>query len=288
MAIARKRQVGPCVAWLGFNFYLPLGIIAVTPEKIDRAVLFMNSILKGTAIAFNEYRSLIGLLEHMLLFVGGDRTFMYHLYGRNFREGIRGGPLTQMVFHERHFKAIRRWSQTLALRAGCFCSATLTAASAIFPPLRSCLQHSSLFSGGASISDTVCSLYSDAYVLAPVAGPPDDIRGGLGGYAHGCFWHFQLPRRFANLLHITAWEFMAHALNVIVFSPFVAGQTSYWYADAISTVQTMARFRTKSLAMQIIHENLIHMPEYLALGARSFHAHVYGRVNVPADQMPNG
>ena len=45
----------------------------------------------------------------------------------------------------------------------------------------------------------------------------------------------------------------------------------------------MARFRTKSLAMQIIHENLIHMPEYLALGARSFHAHVYGRVNVPAD-----
>jgi deoxycytidylate deaminase len=35
--------------------------------------------------------------------------------------------------------------------------------------------------------------------------------------------------------------------------------------------------------MQIIHELLIHTPEYLALGLRSYHSHVYGRVNVPAD-----
>ena len=32
-AIARKRQVGPCICWLGFNFYLPMGIVAVAPEK---------------------------------------------------------------------------------------------------------------------------------------------------------------------------------------------------------------------------------------------------------------
>ena len=274
MAIARKRQVGPCVSWLGFNFYLPFGIIAVTPEKIFRAQSLMNSILQGAAVAFNEYRSLVGLLEHLLLFVGGDRTFMYHLYGRNFRAGIRGGPLTRMVFHERHFRAMRRWSQTLAQRTGCFCSAALTASSVVIPPLRSCLQHSSLFLGGPPISDSVFSLYSDAYVLAAVAGPRDDIRGGLGGYAHGCFWHHSLPRHIANLLHITSWEFLAYALNVIVFSSVVAGQTSYWYADATSTVTTMIRFSSRSPAMQIIHELLIHTPEYLALGLRSYHSHV--------------
>jgi hypothetical protein len=46
--------------------------------------------------------------------------------------------------------------------------------------------------------------------------------------------------------------------------------------------QWLDRFRTKSPAIHIIHEFFIHMPEYLALGTRSFYAHVYGRINVPA------
>jgi hypothetical protein len=28
-AIARKRQVGPCVCWLGFNFYLPINMLSL-------------------------------------------------------------------------------------------------------------------------------------------------------------------------------------------------------------------------------------------------------------------
>jgi hypothetical protein len=31
---------------------------------------------------------------------------------------------------------------------------------------------------------------------------------------------------------------MAYALNVIIFSPIVAGHPSFWYADAVSTIQT--------------------------------------------------
>jgi hypothetical protein len=34
-------------------------------------------------------------------------------------------------------------------------------------------------------------------------------------------------RRIAFLLHITAWEFMAYALNVNIFSPIVAGHPSF-------------------------------------------------------------
>jgi hypothetical protein len=40
----------------------------------------------------------------------------------------------------------------------------------------------------------------------------------LGGYAHGYWWNHPLCRRIAFLLHITAWEFMAFVLNVIIFS----------------------------------------------------------------------
>ena len=268
-AIARKRQVGPCICWLGFNFYLPMGIVAVAPEKIARAVDLLNSILAGTTITFNQYRSFIGLLEHMLIFVGGDRTYMYHLYGRNFHAGLAGGPLTRMIFSTRHFTALRRWSRVLLLRAGCFFSAAFKSHSVAIPLLRSHLQSSSLFLGDSPISDVPISLYSDAYVKERTLGSFDtleDLHGGLGGYAHGFWWHHPLCRRIAFLLHITAWEFMAYALNVIIFAPIVAGHPSFWFADAVSTIQTMIRSSTRSLAMQVIHELLIQSPEFAAVG----------------------
>jgi hypothetical protein len=76
---------------------------------------------------------------------------------------------------------------------------------------------------------------------------------------------------------------MAYALNVIIFAPIVAGHPSFWFADAVSTIQTMDRSNTRSLAMQVIHELLIESPKFAAIGPHQFHVHVYGRVNVPAD-----
>ena len=93
MAIARKRQVGPCLTWLGFNFYLPMGIVTVAPEKISRAHKVIQSItITGAVVTFDQYRRFLGLLEHMLLIVGGDRTWMYGLYGATFARGLRCGP----------------------------------------------------------------------------------------------------------------------------------------------------------------------------------------------------
>jgi hypothetical protein len=79
-----------------------MGIVAVAPEKISRAVNLLGNILSGTTVTFNQYRSFIGLLDHILLFAGGDRTFMYHLYGRNFHAGRSGGPLSRMIFSPTH------------------------------------------------------------------------------------------------------------------------------------------------------------------------------------------
>jgi hypothetical protein len=76
---------------------------------------------------------------------------------------------------------------------------------------------------------------------------------------------------------------MAYALNVIIFAPIVAGHPSFWYADAVSTIQTIIRSNTRSLAKQVKHKLLIQSPEFSAIGPHQFHVHVYGRVNVPAD-----
>ena len=44
-------------------------------------------------------------------------------------------------------------------------------------------------------------LYSDAAV--------EETSGGLGGWAHGEYWHSELSPADRKLLHITAWEFVA-------------------------------------------------------------------------------
>jgi len=120
MAIPRKRQVGPCLTWLGFNFYLPAGVVTVVPSKVHRALTFAEGILSGSKVTFDQYRRFIGLLEHMLLFVGWDRTFMYGLYWNNYRRGNLHGPATPMYFGDFQQTAIRRWVATLMLRGGCF------------------------------------------------------------------------------------------------------------------------------------------------------------------------
>ena len=106
MALAKKRQVGDRLTWNGFNFYYSAGIVSVTPDKICRAREVVERILDGALITFDVYRKLLGLFEHMLIFVGGDRTFMYGLYDHNFRRGSLLGPTTRMIFQAVHIKKV--------------------------------------------------------------------------------------------------------------------------------------------------------------------------------------
>ena len=54
-------------------------------------------------------------------------------------------------------------------------------------------------------------LFSDAAL--------DADGGGLGGWAHGEYWHFELSSADALIMHISAWEYIALALNIIIFGP---------------------------------------------------------------------
>jgi hypothetical protein len=79
----------------------------------------VEQILDGGIVCFDQYRRLLGLLEHLLVFVGGDRTFMYGLYGWNFHRGLTFGPATRMVFRAVHTDSFRRWLLILMSKAGC-------------------------------------------------------------------------------------------------------------------------------------------------------------------------
>ena len=184
MAIPRKRQVGTSLTWLGFNFYLTAGIVTVAPEKVHRALAFAEGILRGATVTFDQYRRFIGLLEHMVLFVDGDRTFMYGLYWDNYRRGLRYGPATHMKFGDFQFKALRRWVHTLMQRGGCYFSSALRSSSIPIPKLPECPFGASDIFGTPPRYSQIISLFSDAFATT--------TNGGLGGYAHGSFWHIPL------------------------------------------------------------------------------------------------
>ena len=65
MAIAVKSQLGSRVAWLGFDFYLGLAVVAVQPDKLARKRGAVAVILDGQSSSYAELQSLLGLLEHL-------------------------------------------------------------------------------------------------------------------------------------------------------------------------------------------------------------------------------
>jgi len=275
MAIARKRQVGPCLTWLGFNFYLPAGVVTVAPSKVHRALTFAEGILRGSKVTFDQYRRFIGLLEHMLLFVDGDRTFMYGLYWNNYRRGILYGPSTEMHFGHSQLSALRRWIATLMARGGCFFSSVLRSSSIPIPQLPDHPFSSSDIFGGLPTSSQQVSLFSDAFATPTV--------GGLGGYAHGSYWHIPLDADDMALMHITAWEFVAIGINVIIFGPLFEGGEVFLLADALASVQIISSNAAHAPTLQVLHSLFLSLPEYTNLQPHVITSHVYGRINILAD-----
>lgn len=281
MAIARKRQVGTRMTWLGFNFFLTSGIITATPEKLSKGREVLNQILDGSITTFDQYRRLLGLLEHLLLFVGADRSFMYGLYGQNFRRGLMFGPATRMVFGRQQLESLGRWLYTLTTGGGCFFSMALSSPTIPLPEKGlALLPPDSNLLAPRPISGEEFHLYSDAAV--------EDTSGGLGGWVHGECWHFPLSQADRDLLHITAWEFVALGINIIIFGRRLSGFQVHLLADALATVQVMFHRAAHSPHMQCIHRLILALPELACLGPLRSENHVFGEVNICADAASRG
>ena len=277
MAGPAKRQVGTSVTSLGFNFYPSLGIVAVTPEKVARASAVVCDIVSGAVVRFDEYRRLLGLLEHMLVLVGGDRTFMNHAYGGCFRRGLRFGPATRMVFSSLQSDTFRRWSRTLLVHAGSFFSAALAPAAGVAaPPFpRDALGECPLLSWQQAPPDPDFFLFSDAAAESGFA--------GIGGWSHGEWWHLQLPAAEAALFHITALEMLAAGVNVVLYGDRLRGYPVRLCSDALATVQILQSKAAHSPTLQAVHEVILSLPEFASLEPTLQVDHVYGEANVMAD-----
>ena len=279
MAIAKKRQVGARYKWLGFNFFLPAGLIVPVPEKVSRANEWIALILRGEPIMFDEYRRLVGLLEHLLPLMGGDREWMYGLY-EFFAAAVAQGPSTTMRFSPRSLRKLQHWFNVLATSAGCFNSVTLKSRNLPTPVLPEFTRRKNELISSSPVLERAASLYSDAAV--------EGSSGGIGGWAHGDYWHLMLSAEDCALMHITAWEFVALGINLITFASRLEHRTIYLLSDAMATVQVMQLGAARAPVMQIIHEAILARPEYRRFDGNLLEQHVFGEMNILADAASRG
>ena len=79
MEQASKRQHGTHYISLGIGFIETLGIAYITQDKLGRCVERLEELRNGT-LSFEHYRSLLGLLEHVLFLANMDRDATSGLY----------------------------------------------------------------------------------------------------------------------------------------------------------------------------------------------------------------
>jgi hypothetical protein len=79
MAIPEKRSIGVWGIWLGIIIFSSLGVLATPRQKILRAQQAIAATLRRSA-CYAEYRSLVGLLEHLRCVGRVPRRFMHALY----------------------------------------------------------------------------------------------------------------------------------------------------------------------------------------------------------------
>jgi len=212
----------------------------------------------------------------MLLFVGADRDFIYTLYAQNFRRGMQFGLTTRIIFQTLQRSALEKWLNILTTRGGCFFSMALSSPNIPLPERGlSLVPHGSDLFAPRPITSESFHLYSDAAV--------EETSGGLGGWAHGEYWHFELSPAHRKLLHITAWEFVALGINIIVFGRRLSGAHVYLLVDALAEVHVMLSRAAHSPHRQCIYRIILQLPELAGLGKLRQEAHVFGEINVAAD-----
>ena len=78
-AISIKRQLGSAVLWTGAQLFSS-GIILIPEVKITRGLHRLDLATSPQGITVQDYRSLVGLLEHFVFVCSLPRDVMHSLY----------------------------------------------------------------------------------------------------------------------------------------------------------------------------------------------------------------
>ena len=264
MAIPKKRMLGTWGLWLGILVFSMLGMLVVPRTKLLKASVALQEALNAR-LPFDEYRSVIGLLEHMRHALCLPRRLMHGLY---FPHGPQGegqrGPCTIVRPNLFMCRQINEWLQLLARRAGAYFTSCFTRVK-------------------VHALDKVLTYFatSDA---ATDSDPP-----GMGGYMHGAYWYLPLTSEIVQWLHISVLELLATGFSTMVFEKLVPPPARLGLgADASATCTTFTRETESSEMLMCAHHAFLQSPRFCKAKKRTDLGHYRGASNLAADAVSRG
>ena len=269
MAIPEKRTAGTWALWLGILFFATLGVVAVPRAKLLRASASLRRAAQGE-LDFSQYRSLVGLLEHLRAVGRLPKRVMWGLYEPHRRDGLGHlGPSSLIVPNDYMREQLRLWLDFLSTCAGAPVTSALRRAHLPLLAPRSPLDAIHL----------AFDMYADAAT--------DSAIPSLGGYMHGYYWHFPLERDDLLWMHIGVLELLATAFNALIFAPLLPPRDgmAVLRSDALNTPLVLAADAAKRPAMRITHAAILAQPAYVAASANLLVAHIFGDSNPMADAI---
>ena len=210
MAIPEKRLVGAGGVWCGVAVLPCIGVAHTERVKTVRACTTLVRIAdRDPTLPWGDYRSLTGLLEHLLPIVGMNRRYMHELYHIH-RVFSKATPATLVGSHisEGASNRATEWYDALSSCPGVL-------ADVVF---------------GAARIDVPTDV-SKWYIFGDAARERALDGSGLGGYMHGYAWRAALtPPDIAGeyKLPITLLEYIVIGVNLIMFCPLIPLSSCNW------------------------------------------------------------
>jgi hypothetical protein len=263
MAGPDKRQLGAHIEWIGILIIAALGLVVVPRAKLVRAREALVRAVAGE-MTFGEYRALMGLLEHLRFIAQLAADATNALYRPHGAQGESGeGPNAQVKPDELMTQKLKAWIDIVMDCAG----ALVTLAFSV---------------GAVERLRAACSIFAGS---ADAAGDGEG-EPGFGGYLHGFIWRVKLPLRILALMHITAWETLATAVNALV-ADRLAGEDAALSlrGDAALTPYAISQLRSRSRHVQYILHALIKHRRWPRIAPRLTDQHLNGDMNVPSDAI---
>ena len=230
MAIQEKRSSGLSAKWIGVKFFTGLGVATATAQKIIRATMQINKAI-DSSLNIDQYRSLIGFLEHVrqTLFLRGDK--MYGLYNA-LSMGLE--PIEMVSCNELMQTQLMKFRHRLSVQSG------------------SSVSQLPVFLSGQPLNKVSHSLACKRYAIFSDAAKEGTKKPGLGGWICGFCWRVPLTKEHL-LLDIPVLEAIAAVANVICASALFGGTDHLppdscfeMHVDALATVAILIRGRARS------------------------------------------
>jgi hypothetical protein len=262
MAIPEKRHLGTWAPWLGILLIAGIGLVLIPKAKLLRTVQRIDELITN-GLPFQDYRSLVGMLEFLRAVYCASASIMYGLYQPHGSLRVKfEGPAALIRPNPFQDEQLRRHRKALMSTGGV--------------PVTAALKRAEVGESQPFPVKFVAS--ADA---ATDSDPP-----GMGGFCHGLYWYIPVPTEWLQWLHITVLELLASGLGSITLAPYLRhAQRIRLQSDALATPFVLSRHRAHSPMLQLAHHRLLQDDEYAAVALNAEIQHLGGDMNPFSDAV---